>query len=80
MRFVVLGNKLFTSFLASIVSLALVIPTSAAPAQAEPSFTQRCRKKSKLSRQPSRRANQQANRPANHRDRRRAPAPALNAE
>jgi hypothetical protein len=39
MRFAALGNKLFTSFLASIVSLALTIPSPAAPAQAEPSFT-----------------------------------------
>src|ERR1700686_2874895 len=39
MRFAVLGNKLFASFLASIVSLALAIPSPATPAQAEPSFT-----------------------------------------
>src|SRR6202790_342781 len=39
MRFAVLGNKLLASFLASIVSLALAIPSPATPAQAEPSFT-----------------------------------------
>jgi len=38
-RFAVLGNKLLASFLATIVSLALAIPSPAAPAQAEPSFT-----------------------------------------
>jgi hypothetical protein len=41
MRFAALGNKLFTSFLASIVSLALTIPSPAAPAQAEPSLRPR---------------------------------------
>src|SRR6202011_5200964 len=39
MRFAVLGNKLLASFLASIVSLALAIPSPATPAQAEPTFT-----------------------------------------
>src|SRR3984885_14896227 len=39
MRFAELGNKLLASFLASIVSLALAIPSPATPAQSEPSFT-----------------------------------------
>jgi len=39
MRFAALGNKLLTSLLASIVSLALSVPSFATPAQAEPSFT-----------------------------------------
>jgi hypothetical protein len=37
MRFAALGNKLFTSLLASIVSLAFAIPSTLA--QDEPSFT-----------------------------------------